>query len=123
MAGTFGPPKCIQMDERGERKNEIRTDFRAERRNELQFQGVGPLPWLLGRRSGLARGVYSRLIEDDRFPNKTILSEVQWCLNSMLSASGFLAYQMAFGSNPVDFFGWEDGGEDLLFARDTFLSG
>ena len=41
----------------------------------------------------------------------------------MLSASGFSAYQMAFGPNPVDFFGWGDGDEDLLFAQDTSLAG
>ena len=41
----------------------------------------------------------------------------------MLSASGSSAYQRAFGSNPVDFFGWEDGGDDLLFAQDASLAG
>ena len=71
----------------------------------------------------MARGIYNRLVEDDRFLSKTILSEVQWCLNAMLSSSGFSAYQMLFGSNPVDFFGWEDGDEDLLYARDTSLAG
>ena len=30
--GAFGPPKCSQMDEGGEWKNEIRTDWRAGRR-------------------------------------------------------------------------------------------
>ena len=34
---TFGPPKCIQMDEGGERQNAICTDFCAERRIKLQF--------------------------------------------------------------------------------------
>ena len=41
----------------------------------------------------------------------------------MLSSSGFSAYQMVFGSNPVDFCGWEDGDEDLLFAQDSSLAG
>ena len=121
--GTFGPPKRIQMDEGGEWKNEIRMDFCAERRLKLQFQEVGAHLWLLGRRNGLARGIYNRPIEDDRFSYTTILSEVQWCLNTMRSAGGFSAYQIVFGSNPVDFFGWEDGGEDLLFAQDTPQSG
>ena len=120
--GTFGPPKCIQMDEGGERQNEIWTDFCAERRNKLQFQGVGAHPWLLERPNGQARGIYNGPIEDDRFLNKTILAEVQWCLNAMLSASGFSAYQMVFGSNPVDLFGWEDGDEDMMFAQDTTLA-
>ena len=86
---AFGPPKCIQMVEGGEWENEIWTDSRAERRTKLQFQGVGAHPWLLGRRNGLARGIYNRLVEGDRFTDKTIFSEVQWCLNSMLSAKGF----------------------------------
>ena len=75
---------------------------------------MGAHPWLLERRNGLARGIYNRLIEDDRFSNKTIPSEVQWRLNTMLSASGFSAYQMVFG--------WGGGGEDLLSAQDTSLS-
>ena len=41
----------------------------------------------------------------------------------MPSASGFSAYQMAFGSHPADCFGLEDGDEDLLFAQDAFLAG
>ena len=79
------------MYEGGEWKNEIRADFRAERRIKLQFQCVGAHPWLLRRRNGLARGIYNRPIEDGRFMNKTILAEAQWCLNTMLSASGFPA--------------------------------
>ena len=42
--------------------------------------------------------------------------------DNMLSANGFSAYQMVFGSNPVDLFGWEDGDEDMLFAQDTPLA-
>ena len=111
------------MDEGGELKNEIWTDCRSERRIKLQFQGVGAHPWTLEGRNGLARCIYYRLVEDDRFSNKTILSEVQWCLNTMLPTSGFSAYQIVFGPNPADFFGWEDGGEDLLFAQDASLAG
>ena len=55
--------------------------------------------------------------------NKAILAEAQWRLRAMLSASGFPAYQMVFGSNPADLFGWEDGDEDLMFAQDTSLAG
>ena len=121
--GTFGPPKSIQMDEGGEWKNEVWMDYCSDRRIKLIFQGVGAHPWLLERRNGLARGIYNRLIEDDRFSSGRILSEVQWCLNTMLSAGGFSAYQMVFGSNPVDSFGWDDGDEDLLFARDSSLAG
>ena len=71
----------------------------------------------------MARGVYNRLVENDRLSNTAILAEAQWRLNTMLSASGFPAYQVVFGSNPEDFFGWEDGDEDLLFAQDTSLAG
>ena len=30
---------------------------------------------------------------------------------------------MAFGSNPVDPFGWEGGDEDMMFAQDATLAG
>ena len=121
--GAFGPPKCIQTDEGGERQNEIWTDSCAARRVKLKFQGVGARPWLLGRRNGWVQGVYNRLIGDNRFSNTTILAEAQRRLDTMLSASGFSANQMVFGSNPVDFFGSEDGDADLLFAQDASLEG
>ena len=89
----------------------------------MQFQGVGAQPWLLERRDGLARGIYKRLIEDDRFLNQTVLAGAQWCRDIMLSASGFSAYQVAFDSNPADSFEEEDGDEDLMFAQDTSLAG
>ena len=111
------------MDECGEWKNELWADFCAGRRIKLQFQRVGAHPWLLERRDGPARGIYNRLIGDDRLLNKTILAEVQWCLNAMLSASGFSASQMAFCSNPLDLFGWEDGEKDVIFAQDAYLAG
>ena len=41
----------------------------------------------------------------------------------MLPTNGFSAYQLAFGSNPADNFGWGDEDEDLLFAQDASLSG
>ena len=78
---------------------------------------------MLERRNGLARGIYNKLVEDDRFSSEKILGEVQWRLNAMLSSSGFSAYQMVFGSNPVDLFGWDDSDEELLFAQDTSLVG
>ena len=37
--------------------------------------------------------------------------------------NSILAYQLVFGSNPADNFGWGDEDEDLLFAQDTSLSG
>ena len=73
-----------------------------------------------GRRSTslvIARGTYNRLIEDDRFPSGQILSEAQWRLNTTLASSGFSAYQMVFGSNPADLFGWDGSEEDIFFAQ------
>ena len=60
---------------------------------------------------------------DDRYAGGQFLSDVQFCLDAMLATNGFSAYQMVFGSNPADNFGWcrEDG--DLLFAQDTSPSG
>ena len=29
-----------------------------------------------------------------------------------------MTYQLVLGANPVDLFGWDDGKEDLFFARD-----
>ena len=88
----FGPPKCLQMDGGGEWENEVWADYCTERRIKLLFQGVGAHPWLLERRNGLARGIYNRLVEDDRFSSEKILGEVQWCLNTVLSTSGFSAF-------------------------------
>ena len=96
-------------------KDEIWADLRAERRLKLQFQGIGAHPWLLERRRCLARGIYNRLIENDRFPNRQILSEVQWCLDTAISTWQFLAYQMAFGSNPAILFGGEDNDVYVTF--------
>ena len=111
------------MDEGGEWQNEVRADYCSERRIKLLFQGVGAHPWLLERRYGLARGIYKRLAEDDRLSSEKISGEVQWCLNTMLSTSGFSAYQMVFGSNPADLFGSEDVDKDLPFAQDAPKSG
>ena len=80
-------------------------------------------PWLLERRNGLARGIYSRLVEDYRFSRADISGEVQWCLNTMLSSSGFSVYQMVFGSNPVDIFGWEAQDKCTTFAQIPSISG
>ena len=62
-------------------------------------------------------------MSDGRSPGRQLFAEVQFCLNTMVAASGFSAYQLVFGSNPADNFGWGDEDEDLLFAQDTSLSG
>ena len=75
------------------------------------------------RRNGITRGIYNRLIEDDRSSIGRILSEVQWCLNSAISAGSFAAYQMVFGPSPAELFRWEGGDGDLMFTQDTFSAG
>ena len=62
-------------------------------------------------------------MSDGRFSGRQLIAEIQFCLNTMVSTSGFSAYQLVFGSNPADNFGWGDDDEDLLFAQDTSLSG
>ena len=62
-------------------------------------------------------------MEDNRFPSRQILAEGQWCLNATISAGGFSANPMVFGSNPMDLFGWEDADDDSTFAQDTPLAG
>ena len=83
----------------------------------MQFQGLGAHPWILQRRNGLARGIYYRLVTDARFSGGQISAEVQWRLNTVICGSGYSAYLMVFGSNPVGLFGWGDTDEDLLPPR------
>ena len=47
-------------------------------RIKLQFRGVGAHPWLSGRRNGLARGIYNRLVEDNRFSSWQLSVEMRW---------------------------------------------
>ena len=44
-------------------------------------------------------------------------------MNTMVPAIGYPTYRLAFGSNPMDLYGWGDTDEDLLFAQDTSISG
>ena len=60
---------------------------------------------------------------DGRYAGRQLISEIQFCLSSMLTSNGFSAYQMVFGSNTADNFGQGDEDEDLLFGQDTSLSG
>ena len=101
----------------------MRAELRSDRRIKLFYQGVGVHPWILDRRNGLAQGTYNRLMEDDRPSGEQILREVQWRLNTLISRGVYPAYQMVFGSIPVDLFGWEDGDKDLTFAQDASPSG
>ena len=86
----------------------------------MQFQGVGAPSWVLEPRNGLARGIFRRLVADDRFPGKQFSIGVLRHHNALLSGGGRSAYQMVFGSNAVDLFGWGDGkDEDLICAHGT----
>ena len=76
-------------------------------------KGVGAHPWILERRSGVARGIYNRLQADRYYAGSQILTEAQWSLNTSVSASGYSAFQLVFGSNPMDLYGWDDSDDDL----------
>ena len=74
--------------------NGIRTDFCTDWRLKLKLQGAGARPRLSGRRNGFVCGTLCRLSAADRFAIKQIFFGVQWRLNTLLSASGYLAYRL-----------------------------
>ena len=74
---------------------------------------------MIERRDGLPRGIYNRLKEDDKPTGREILSEIQRCLNALISAGSFSANQMLFGCNPADMLEWDDRVADLLFTHET----
>ena len=115
--GVFGISESLHLDEGGERENDLWRDLCVTRRIKLVLQGAGAHPWTLERR------IYNRLKADRFCTGSQILTEVQRCLNTMVSASGYSAYQLAFGSNLMDLYGWGDSDEDLLSAQDTSISG
>ena len=121
--GVSGQPKCIQTNEGGAWQNEVWADPCSERRVKLQIQGAGARSWNLGRRNVLARCIYYRPVADDRFPGNQGAPEAQWCATTLESGGGHSAYQLVFGSNPVDLFGRDIEDEHLLFAHDTSLAG
>ena len=106
--GVFGAPKSLHP---------------VERRIKPVLRGVGAHPWISGRRNGLARGIYNRLQADRYYAGAQILTEVQSCLNTLVSAGGYSAYQLVFGSNPTDLYSWDDSDDGRLFAQDTSISG
>ena len=103
--GIFGPPTYIQMDEGGERKNEMWTDSCSECPIKPLHQGVGAHPRILGGRNGLARGIYNCLFADDRYTSRQIPSEVQWRAKTMISASVYSAFPLHCRPDPADLFG------------------
>ena len=106
--GVFGAPKSLHP---------------VERRIKPVLRGVGAHPWISGRLNGLARGIYNRLQADRYYAGAQILTEVQSCLNTLVSAGGYSAYQLVFGSNPTDLYSWDDSDDGRLFAQDTSISG
>ena len=85
---VFGPPQCSLMDEGGEWENDAWAELRSDRRINSFLRRVGARPWILGRRNGHARGIYDRLMGDDRFSGKQILAEAQWRQNTPMSGGG-----------------------------------
>ena len=106
------------MDSCGGWKREVWTGRDIRR----QLQGKGAQPWTSERRNGLARGIYSRLREDGRFVEKEALNEIQYCMNTTLRHSGFFAYQLVFGANPMDLYPWEDDDREFNFAQNASVS-
>lgn len=103
---VFGRPACLQMHNGGESKNEAWLDFWSDRNIRHQFHRKGSNPWMLGRRSGLARGIYSRTKEDGRFAGEAVLNEIRYCVNTALNHCGFSAYHLVFGSIAADPYAW-----------------
>ena len=73
-----------------------------ERRIQLVLQGVGAHPWILERRNGLARGIHNRLKAGRYYTGPQTLAEAQRCLDNLVSAGGYSAYQLVFGSDRMD---------------------
>ena len=80
-------------------------------------------PWLLELRSVPARGFYNRLAAGSRLSTRSILGEVRFRLKAMSSHAGLPAFQVVFGSNPVDLFLRQDDDSDSQFAYDTLIPG
>ena len=80
--GVFGAPKSLHLDEGGEWENDPWGDLCVDRRMKLIFQGAGAHPWISERR-------YNRLKADHFYTGMQILTEVQWRLNTFVSASGY----------------------------------
>ena len=118
-----GRVRALQTDGGGERGNEAGADSCKEREIRLQFRQGGDRPCSLGRRNGLAGGMYNRLAVDGRFLYRAIINEERFRPNAMMSHGGFSAYWMVFGSNPEDSYLGRDEDSDLDFAQDTSASG
>ena len=94
----------------------VGTSYGRSYESNCFFRSLARIPWIPERRDGLARSIYNRLKEDNRFSCTHTLAEAPWRLAALIPGSGFSAYDMALRSNPVDLYGWEDKDEDLTFA-------
>ena len=112
-------------------------------RDPKQFRGVEGANWeiegfLRGAgneapipeegRAPVARGAAERAgarttAADDRSASRSILGEVQFRPNTLSSHEGFPACLLAFGSNPVDLYAWQDDDSDMLLEQDASISG
>ena len=113
--GTFGLPACLISS--------VFPSYEPVRPNlESEPLGQKKRPWILERRNSTARHLQPAHCGRPVF-GRQVAARAQWYLNTMISASGYLAFSLVFGSDPVDLYGWDDREEDLLFAQDTSVSG
>ena len=87
---------CLLFRLGGEWQNDLWRALCVERRLKLEFQEVGAQPWISERRNGLARGIYNRLQANRYYTGSQILTEAQWFLNTVVSASGYSAFSIGF---------------------------
>ena len=90
---------------------------------QAQVHGAGERPCLLERRNGITRGSQYRPTAGNRSSRKSIPSEAQRRLSTLLPASGYSAYRLVFGSIPADLFGWGRDHENPLLAQNAPLPG
>ena len=113
---VFGKLRCLRTGIGGGWHSKYGRNIRP------QFQGKRAHPQMLARRNGLARGIYNRLREDDRFAGRAIANEVPYPLNAMLKRRGFPAPRIVFGSNPADLYPRQDTGADLDFVQNMSVT-
>ena len=78
---------------------------------------------MIGRRNGLARGIYNHSAADVRFSGPAVLREEQFSLNAVPRHGGFPAYQMELKPNRTDSYTRKDDDSNLDSVYDTSTSG
>ena len=84
------------------------ADFHTESCIEIQSHGEHQG---VEQRNGIARRICNRL------------TEAEYCLIPLSYSSGYSAYRVVFGSNPVGLYERGADCEDLMFAQETSLPG